>query len=193
MTEITENTDNKERLPKAVETFVLNWGDLGSKWGVNRSVSQIHAYLYLADTPQTAEQIADELHMARSNVSNSIKELLNWTLIYRVPIRGDRRDHFKAETDVWEIAARIAAGRKAREIDPALMTLRDSVSQAEGDPLISKEKQEKLKAMLEFTESVDRWYDQMLSLPKARRATLLKLGAKISAYLPKSPRIKDKH
>src|SRR5256884_2594847 len=108
MTEITEKTG---KLPDAAERFVLHWGDMGGQWGVNRSVSQIHALLYLSERPLTADEIADTLGLARSNVSNSIKELLGWNLIRRVPIRGDRRDHFEAETDVWEVFMRVAAGR----------------------------------------------------------------------------------
>ena len=115
MTEITKTSD---RLPPAIERFILKWGDMGSAWGVNRSVSQIHALLYLAGRPLTAEDISDALGIARSNVSNSLKELMTWGLIRRVPIRGDRRDHFEAEGDIWELVTRIAIGRKAREIDP---------------------------------------------------------------------------
>src|SRR6478736_3832237 len=121
---MTEMTVERAGLPAAVRQFVLAWGDMGGQWGVNRSVSQIHALLYLSEKPLTADDIAETLAMARSNVSNSIKELLSWNLIRRVPIRGDRRDHFEAETDVWEMAARIAAGRKEREIDPAVDALR---------------------------------------------------------------------
>src|SRR2546423_119231 len=113
---------------------------MGSEWGVNRSVSQIHALLYLSERPLTAEEIAEPLGaeetaeplgLARSNVSTSIKELLAWNLIRRVPIRGDRRDHFEAETDLWEIVTRIAAGRKERELDPAVSALQACVQQAE--------------------------------------------------------------
>src|SRR5687767_4173617 len=121
---MTETSDQAGALPEPLETFVLQWGDLGGQWGVNRSIGQIHAFLYLAEKPLTAEDIAERLSMARSNVSNSLKELLTWNLIRRVPVRQDRRDHYEAETDVWEIAARIAAGRKEREIDPALAALR---------------------------------------------------------------------
>src|SRR6202163_2753346 len=144
MTEITA----KKKLPAAVERFVLHWGDMGDEWGVNRSVSQIHGLLYLSETPMTADDIADTLGMARSNVSNSIKELLGWNLIRRVPIMGDRRDHFEAETNIWEIVARIAAGRKEREIDPALAALRACVAEAEGDATIHPSARQRLKAML---------------------------------------------
>lgn len=180
---MTEMTDTKDKLPKAIEQFVLQWGDLGGKWGVNRSVSQIHAFLYMAEKPMTAEQVAESLGMARSNVSTSIKELLSWELVHRVPVKGDRRDHFEAETDVWEIAARIAEGKKSREIDPALVVLRDCVAVAETDNTISASRLKKLQNMLEFTEASDKWYRQMSSIPKSKRAALMKLGSEISSFL----------
>lgn len=182
---MTEITETKKVLPDAVDAFILQWGNLGGQWGVNRSIGQIHAYLYLADGPRTAEDIARDLEMARSNVSNSVKELIAWNLIHRVPMRNDRREHFEAETDVWEIAARIAAGRKAREIDPALQTLRSCMDLAEQDPAVSKVTRERLRNMTEFTASVDRWYVQMVAMPRNKRDALLKLGSKIASFLPK--------
>jgi DNA-binding transcriptional regulator GbsR (MarR family) len=181
MTEITAMT---RRLPPAVEDFILHWGDLGSQWSVNRSVSQIHALLYVSEEPLTAEDIAATLGLARSNVSNSIKELLNWNLIRRAPVRGDRRDHFEAETDVWEIATRIAAGRKQREIDPALVALEACAAKAEDDPRISATVKKRLKAMHDFTASVDRWYGQMLGLSRGKRELLIKLGSRIATFIP---------
>lgn len=180
MTEITD----KKKLSPAVERFILHWGDMGDQWGVNRSVSQIHGLLYLAEAPMTAEDIAETLGMARSNVSNSIKELLAWNLIRRVPILGDRRDHFEAETDIWEVAARIAAGRKEREIDPAIAALRACVAEAAADPAISAVASKRLKEMLSFTELVDRWFAQMLNVPRNRLVALVKLGEKIVSFLP---------
>jgi DNA-binding transcriptional regulator GbsR (MarR family) len=180
---MTETTA-KKKLPAAVERFVLHWGDMGDEWGVNRSVSQIHGLLYLSETPVTADDIADTLGMARSNVSNSIRELLSWNLIRRVPIMGDRRDHYEAETDIWEVAARIAAGRKEREIDPAVDALRACVVDAADDPTISPVASKRLKEMLAFTELVDRWYAQMLTVPRPRLIALIKLGEKIVSFLP---------
>jgi DNA-binding transcriptional regulator GbsR (MarR family) len=180
MTEITDKTEN---LPVAVQQFILHWGDMGNQWGVNRSVAQIHALLYLSENPLRADQIAEVLDIARSNVSNSIKELLSWKLIERVPIAGDRRDHFQAETDLWELVTRIAEGRKAREIDPAKAVLRNCVSQAQGDARVSPTALKRLKAMLDFVETVDRWYAQMLRLPKSTIMTLMKMGGKISGLL----------
>lgn len=180
MTETTVRT----RLPAAVERFILHWGDMGDEWGVNRSVSQIHGLLYLSDRALTAEEIAETLGMARSNVSNSIKELLAWELIRRVPILGDRRDHFEAETDIWEVAARIAAKRKERELDPAVGALRACVADAANDPTLNPVASKRLKDMLAFTEAVDGWFTQMLTVPKPKLAMLIRLGVKIINFLP---------
>lgn len=181
---MTESSDGKAPLPRAVERFVLQWGDMGHYWGVNRSVSQIHALLYLSDKPLTAEDIAASLGMARSNVSNSIKELLAWNLIRRVPMRNDRRDHFEAEADLWEMFTRIAAGRKEREIDPALAALRACTADAESDSATDPVAKQRLRAMLSFVEMMDRWYAQMLAVPKTKLATAIRLGTRIFSLFP---------
>ena len=173
-----------QKIPAPIERFVLHWGEMGGFWGVNRSVAQIHALLMTAETPMTAEDISVALEMARSNVSNSLKELLAWNLIRRVPVRGDRRDHFEAEVDVWEVASRIAAGRKAKEIDPALETLRACVAEAETDPTVHPVALKRLKEMLEFTETIDRWYGQITTVARPKLMALLKLGARIAALIP---------
>ena len=181
---MTEITNESQFLPPAVQQFVLHWGEMGGQWGVNRSVSQIHALLYLSDRPLTAEDIADTLGMARSNVSNSLKELLGWNLIRRVPVLGDRRDQFEAETDIWEIARRIAAGRKGREIDPALAALKNCVAEATGDPRVSAIARRRLTDMLAFTESMTGWFEQMQRLPSSRLSALVRLGSRIVNLLP---------
>jgi DNA-binding transcriptional regulator GbsR (MarR family) len=185
VTEINDNT-RVEPLPASVTRFVLHWGDLGTQWGVNRSVAQIHALLYLSERPLTAEDIADSLGLARSNVSNSIKELLGWGLIHRVPQLGDRRDHFAAETDIWEIVTRIAKGRKAREVDPAEAALRACTADAERDPEISAVAKERLKAMLDFVTTMSRWHDEMLKVPKSTLMGLIKMGARVTRFFGKS-------
>lgn len=173
-----------QKIPAPIERFVLHWGEMGGFWGVNRSVAQIHALLMTAEAPMTAEDISVALEMARSNVSNSLKELLAWNLIRRVPVRGDRRDHFEAEVDVWEVASRIAAGRKAKEIDPALETLRACVAEAETDPTVHPVALKRLKEMLEFTETIDRWYGQITTVARPKLMALLKLGARIATLIP---------
>jgi DNA-binding transcriptional regulator GbsR (MarR family) len=181
---MTEITEHSKRLPIAIERFVLHWGDLGGRWGVNRSVSQIHALLYVSDRPRTAEDIADLLGLARSNVSTSIKELLAWGLIRRVPIKGDRREHFEAEADVWEMFRRVAAGRKERELDPAIAALRACVVEAHGDTAVHPAAAARLEAMLDFVTTLDRWYAQMLGVPKEKLAALIRLGTRIVGFLP---------
>jgi DNA-binding transcriptional regulator GbsR (MarR family) len=185
MTEITEKAG---KLPNATERFVLHWGDMGGQWGVNRSISQIHALLYLSERPRTAEEIAAVLGLARSNVSTSIRQLVAWNLIRRVPVKGDRREHFEAETDVWEIALRIAAIRKEREIDPAIETLKACVADAEGDPKLHPVARKRLNDMLAFVETLDRWYMQMLTVPKPKLAALIRLGTRIVSLIPFSKR-----
>jgi DNA-binding transcriptional regulator GbsR (MarR family) len=175
---MTESTVHS-KLPAAVERFVLHWGDMGGQWGVNRSVAQIHALLYLSERPLTAEEIAETLGLARSNVSNSLKELAGWKLVRRVPVLGDRRDHFEAETDLWEMVTRIAQGRKAREIDPAAAALRACRAEAEGDPAVSPLAKKRLAEMEEFVATLSRWYDQMLGVPAAKIMALIRMGSRV--------------
>jgi DNA-binding transcriptional regulator GbsR (MarR family) len=180
---MTEMTVQNPALPPAVERFVLQWGDMGGQWGVNRSVAQIHALLYLSDRPLTAEEIAETLGIARSNVSTSIRELTVWKLVRRVPVRGDRRDHFEAETDLWQMVTRIAQGRKEREIDPAAAALRACLAQAEGDPQVSAVAKKRLAEMENFVGTLSRWYDQMLGVPAPTIMKLIRMGAKVASFV----------
>lgn len=180
---MTEITNESSKLHPAVQEFVLRWGDLGGQWGVNRSVAQIQALLILSDRPLNAEEIAEKLGMARSNVSNSIKELLTWKLVHRVPVLGDRRDFFAAETDMWQLANKVAQGRKEREIDPMLAAIDAAMAQAgEGGPLHPVVSQ-RLGEMHGFIHTVEGWYRQMLDVPPAQIMRLIKLGSKVVGLL----------
>ena len=179
MTEISIDSD---KLPAAVEAFVLRWGELGGQWGVNRSVAQIQALLLLSDRPLTAEEIAEKLGMARSNVSNSIKELLNWKLVMRVPVLGDRRDHYVAETDMWQMASKVAQGRKEREIDPMVIAIRAAMEHVD-DPKISPQVRERLYGMHDFINTVEGWYNQMIHVPPQNIMRLIRLGSKVVGLL----------
>ena len=179
MTDISETKPDSETLPAPVEKFILHWGDMGNHWGVNRSIAQIHALLYLSDRPLTADRIAAQLGIARSGVSNSLRELVNWKLVRRVPVRGDRRDHFEAETDLWEVVQRIAEGRKAREIDPARAALKECVAAAENDPDVDGTAMTRLADMMAFIETMNSWYEQMLTLPKTSWVALISLGSQV--------------
>jgi DNA-binding transcriptional regulator GbsR (MarR family) len=181
---MTEISAAPRKLAPAVEQIVLRWGDLGGQWGVNRSVAQIQALLYLTDTPLTAEDIAETLGMARSNVSNSLRELMTWKLIHRVPVLGDRRDHYAAETDLWQMATKVAQGRKAREIDPMVAAIRDAMAHlAEDDQGVSPQVKSRLRRMHEFVTTVDGWYQQMLQVPPETLMRLIGMGAKVVGLL----------
>ncbi|MDD5056789.1 MAG: MarR family transcriptional regulator [Sideroxydans sp.] len=173
------------KLNPIAQRFVLHWGEMGSKWGVNRTVSQIHALLYLAGKPMPADEIAETLDVARSNVSNSIKELQNWNLIQMVHVMGDRRDHFATSTDVWELFRTVVSERKEREFDPTIVVLRDCMNSAD----LSKEEaavQRRIKETLELMQALSAWGDQMLKLDPATLMKVMKLGAKIqNLLLPK--------
>ena len=178
MTEINDITDSS-----AKAQFILYWGDMGSQWGVNRSVAQIHALLFLSVSPLNAEQISDQLGIARSNVSNSLKELVGWKLIRRVPLPGDRREHFVAEVDVWEMAMRIAQGRKQREIDPAMAAIDSCIQKAVEEPILNPVVLKRMHEMQDFLVTADRWSTQMLSVPKSKLNTLMKMGDKVFSLL----------
>lgn len=158
--------------------FVLHWGEMGSRWGVNRTVSQIHALLFLIGRPLHAEEIADTLEVARSNVSNSLRELQNWKLIRVVHLLGDRRDHFETARDVWELFRVVVSERKAREFEPTIGVLRECVN----DSSFAKEEagaQLRVKETLALMESLSAWADEMLRLEPTTLVKVMKLGAKI--------------
>ncbi|CAG2154876.1 hypothetical protein LMG31506_05220 [Cupriavidus yeoncheonensis] len=161
------------------ERFILHWGEMGTRWGVNRTVAQIHALLYLLGRPVTADNIAETLGVARSNVSNSLKELQAWKLARVVHIMGDRRDHFETSTDIWELFRLIVEGRRQRELDPTLAMLRDSLA----SPELSEEDAEaqtRIRNTLAFLETLTTWSDEMLRMKPDTLMKTLGLGAKLS-------------
>lgn len=166
------------------KAFILHWGEMGTQWGVNRSVSQIHALLYLSATPQTAEAIVEALGLARSNVSTGLKELQSYAIVRRVHVEGDRRDHFVAETDLWEMLMRIAAERKRREIDPTIALLGELSARLAADPEAPPQVRERVMRMHEFMSTLGGWYDQVRVLPKPTLVALMKLGGKVARFLP---------
>ncbi len=167
-------------LSPVMESFVLHWGEMGSRWGLNRTVAQIYALLYVAGRPLPADEIANTLKVARSNVSTSIRELQSWGLIARTHVIGDRRDHFAAETDLWAAAARVADARKKREIDPTLEALGRCLADARMDDAIGKDAVARIKAMHDFLEAASGWYDDIRGLPQSKLETLMKMGAKVA-------------
>ena len=167
-----------------VEAFILHWGEMGTNWGVNRSVAQVHALLYLSDRPLHAEEISDTLSLARSNISTALKELQSYNIVRRTHVAGDRRDHFVAETDLWELLMRISAERKRREIDPTIALLADLKERIEGRKDVPDHVRERVARMHEFISTLTNWYDQVRRLPKSTLVTLMKLGAKVARLIP---------
>ena len=164
--------------------FILHWGEMGTQWGVNRSVAQIHALLYLSDEPINAEAISETLGHARSNVSTAMRELQGYGIVRRVHVEGDRRDHFVAEIDLWEMLMRIVAERKRREVDPTvamLAELADRLSKDESAPFLLRER---VARMHEFISTLGNWYEQVRGLPKSTLVTLMKLGSKVASFIP---------
>ncbi|MWV28816.1 MarR family transcriptional regulator [Erythrobacter sp. GH3-10] len=170
-------------IPEA-EAFILHWGEMGSHWGVNRSVSQVHALLYLSDKPLHAEEICDTLGLARSNVSTALKELQSYGIIRRTHIIGDRRDHFVAETDLWEMLMRITLERKKREIDPTLATLAELSARLEGRKDVPPHIAERIGRMHTFMGTLTGWFDDVRKLPKGTLITLMNLGGKVARFIP---------
>jgi len=168
------------RLTPVMEKYVLHWGEMGARWGVNRSVAQIHALLYLSPKPLTAEEIADTLTLARSNVSTSLRELQSWGLVSLTHLMGDRRDHFEAREELWQMLLTIVEERKRREIDPTLTMLRQCVLEAGEDKETDPEIKGRIERMLDFLETLANWYVQMRRLPKATLLALMKMGAKVA-------------
>lgn len=173
-------TDTQTALPESVSRFIVHWGEMGSRWGTNRTVAQIHALLYVSEQPLTAEEIADTLGVARSNVSTSIRELHSWGLVRVVHVLGDRRDHFQAMTDVWEMFRIILAERKRREVDPALERLRECVEESKDGVRGGRYAQEQLRELLSFFELTSEWYEQVYRLPRRTLMALVRMGSRIA-------------
>ena len=163
------------------EKFILHWGEMGTRWGINRTVAQIFALLYLSPKPLNAEQIAETLSVARSNVSNSLKELQGWGVVKVAHVMGDRRDHFESLKDVWEIFRIILDERKKRETDPTLAMLRNAVERA-GKAADGYERQ-RLSEMLDFFELMTTWYEQTRKIPIPAVKKMCRMGDKVTKLL----------
>jgi DNA-binding transcriptional regulator GbsR (MarR family) len=177
-----EKTSTFELTP-AIEAFVLHWGEMATRWGVSRTVAQIHALLFLAPEPLNAEQIAQCLSLARSTVSTSLRELQSWGVVRRVHVLGDRRDHFEVVDDVWEMFRQIVAERKKREVDPTLEILRESERRSLENGT-QPEVAHRLQALLEFFEAIDAFYEQASHLSTQTIRDLIGTGQSLQRWLP---------
>jgi DNA-binding transcriptional regulator GbsR (MarR family) len=165
------------------QKFIVHWGEMGARWGINRTVAQVHALLFLSARPLHAEDIATTLGVARSNVSNSLRELQGWKIVRLVHVLGDRRDHFESVKDVWEMFRIVVDERKKREADPTLAMLRDVVDQAKSPGAADAYTRERLGDMLQFFELTTRWCAQLQKLPTATVIRLMKMGDKVARLI----------
>jgi DNA-binding transcriptional regulator GbsR (MarR family) len=177
-----EESPAAPRLSAVTERFVLHWGEMGSRWGVNRTMSQIHALLFVTGRPMNADELCEQLGVARSNVSTSLRELQGWGLVKVVHLLGDRRDHFETSGDVWELLRTIVRGRKQREFDPTIHALRECLAHPElgRESAVSRQR---INETLVLMETTSVWVDEMMRLPPETLVKIMKLGVKIQGLL----------
>lgn len=170
-----------------VQTFVLHFGEMGSRWGINRTVGQIYALLYLSSTPLHAGDIADTLGFSRSNVSMGLKELASWRLIRLKHLPDDRRDYFTAPDDVWDIFKTLAEERRKREIEPTLTVLRDALL-ANPSNDVDIHAQQRMKAMHDMIELITRWMADLQNMDPRSLERLMRFGSGLLKLLDRKPR-----
>ena len=173
------------KLTPTVEKYVLHWGEMGTRWGTNRTVAQIQALLYLSPRPLRADEIVDLLSVARSNVSTSIRELQSYGLVRMTHVLGDRRDYFECLSDVWELFRVILEQRKQRELNPTLLMLRNVAVEVEDESDTDPVTKERIQNMLAFIENTSDWYEKIVEVPTPTLRKLMKLGTDITKALSK--------
>ena len=170
------------QLPPLVESFVLHFGEMGSRWGINRTVGQVYALLFLAPEPLCADDIVERLGFSRSNVSMALKELQGWRLVHLRHRPGDRRDFFDTPSDLWVIVRTLVEERKKREIDPTLTLLRETLMTAPGTEE-ERHALERMRELHELIELLTGWYDDVRRLETERLVQLLVLGSRVQKML----------
>jgi DNA-binding transcriptional regulator GbsR (MarR family) len=163
------------------QRFILHWGEMGTRWGINRTVAQVHALLFLSPHAQHAEAIANTLTVARSNVSTSLRELQGWGIVRVVHVLGDRRDHFESVKDVWEIFRIVAEERKRREIDPTLRVLDECVTELKKAGAGSAYTRERLEEMLQFLGTTSGLFEELVHMPTPALKGMARLRGKLKS------------
>lgn len=175
-------------LPPLVQAFVLHFGEMGSRWGINRTVGQIYALLYVAPEPLCADDMVERLGFSRSNVSMGLKELQSWNLVRHLHKPDDRRDYYTTPDDLWQIVRTLVEERKKREVDPTLSILRELLMQSPGSA-DERHAQDRMREMHEMIELLCGWYDDVRRLETERLVQLLSLGAKVQKILEVKDRL----
>ena len=169
-------------LTPLVRSFVAHFGEMGSRWGINRTVGQIYALIFVAPDPLHADDIAEKLEFSRSNVSMGLKELQAWRLVNLRHVPGDRREYFDAPSDAWEIFRTLAEERRRREIEPTLTMLRNALL----EPPASEEDRialERMRGMHDLIELTTTWFDDVQRMDQQTLSKLMKMGAKVQKVL----------
>ena len=174
---------DKPTLTDVQRQFILHWGEMGARWGINRTVAQIHALLHLSEESLSADAIAAALGVARSNVSTSLRELQGWGIVRAVHVLGDRRVHFESTRNVWELFRTIVDQRKRREIDPTLETLRKALDELDGARSGDRYTRERLQELLEFFETMTELYDELRHLPITALRSVARMRGKVKKLL----------
>jgi DNA-binding transcriptional regulator GbsR (MarR family) len=169
-------------LPPLIQSFVLHFGEMGSRWGINRTVGQIYALLFVSERPLNADDLVDMLGLSRGGVSMGLKELQSWNLVQLRHLPNDRRDHFGTPDDVWAIMRTLVEERKKREIDPTLTVLRELLMQTPASGT-ERHAQGRMAAMHEQIELLTGWYADIQKLETERLVQLLSLGSRIAKVL----------
>ena len=175
-------------LTPLIQSFVLHFGEMGSRWGMNRTVGQIYALLYVAPEPLHAEQIAEALGFSRSNVSMGLKELASWRLVRLQHLPGDRREYFSAPEDIWTVFRTLAEERRRRELDPTLSMLRDALMEAPANDS-EAHAQQRMREMHDLVELMTTWFDQVQKLDDRTLVGLMKLGTQVARLVEAKNRV----
>jgi DNA-binding transcriptional regulator GbsR (MarR family) len=177
-------------IPPLTQKFVMHFGEMGSRWGVNRTVGQIYALLFVASKPLNADEVGEALAFSRSNVSMGLKELQSWGLVKLIHQPNDRREYFQAPEDVWAIFRTLAAERRKREIDPTLSMLRDALME---QPSVAEDihAQARMRQMHEFIERMTDWLDDVQKMDSDTLVSLMKMGAKVQKLLEMKDKVKN--
>ena len=165
------------------QKFIRHWGQMGTGGGVNRTVAQIHARLFISPKPLYPEDIVQALRVARSNVSSSLKELQGWGIVKRVHVLGDSRDHFESLKDVWEMFRVVLDERKKREFDPTERLLRECIAEAGKAPDADRYTQQRLRELADFFETATAWYGQIRLWPASALTRFARVGDKVRKLL----------
>jgi DNA-binding transcriptional regulator GbsR (MarR family) len=183
MTETTDKASTVSQLSSVQQKFILHWGEMGTRWGVNRTVAQVHALLYISPKPLNADEIVETLEVARSNVSTSLKELQGWGIVKLVHVRDDKRDHFESMKDVWEMFRVVMDERKKREFDPTMRMLHECIAEAAKDEETDEYTEERLRELYKFFETTSALYVQVRRWPTAAMFKFMKTGDKVLKVL----------